>query len=466
MKATVTESVELASYRLWNVAINWYVSCELSRGEYALLAVWQEFTEAFLGHYLLLELRRARVDRFLTLRQGNMSVREYNLQFDSLSRYTPTIVAKMEDQVHPFVIGLEPHLLNDCMSVSLHPGIDISRIQAYAQGVEERSTLSYVTPLVASKCGIEPELIKPFEVSTPVGDPVIARRVQDVNAESPTLQSIPVVNEFLDVFPDELPDEGIRVDTQKIEAVKTWPRSTKPTEVRSFMGLAGYYMRFVDGFSSLSAPLTKLTQKANKIQWNDACECSFQALKDKLTSALVLPLPEGTYGYSIYCDASGIALGCVLMQHGKVVAYASRQLIKHEENYPTNDLELAAVIHALKMWMHYLYGKANVVADALSRRSMGSLSYLQQEKNSGPTGVTILDTTTSSLVTEVKERQYEDPVLAHYRDTTPQKEKTPFEIIGDVVLRYRGRLCVPNVAGLCQQVGSGTITEETLAKFL
>ncbi|XP_070050508.1 uncharacterized protein [Nicotiana tomentosiformis] len=111
-------------------------------------------------------------------------------------------------------------------------------------------------------------------------------------------------------------------------------------------------------------------------------------------------------------------------------------------------------------------GKANVVADALSRRSMGSLSYIQPEKrgitseiyqlaslgvrlqDSGDTGVTIQDTTTSILVTEVKERQYEDTVLAHYRDTTPQKEKTPFEITREGVLRYRGRLFIPNVAGL------------------
>ncbi|XP_070057059.1 uncharacterized protein [Nicotiana tomentosiformis] len=99
MKATATESVELASYRLHNVVVNWYKSWELSRGEDAPPALWQEFTEAFLRHYLQPELRLARVDRFLTLRQGNMSVREYSLQFDSLARYAPTIVSKMEDQI-------------------------------------------------------------------------------------------------------------------------------------------------------------------------------------------------------------------------------------------------------------------------------------------------------------------------------------------------------------------------------
>ncbi|XP_070013173.1 uncharacterized protein [Nicotiana sylvestris] len=138
MKATATESVELASYRLRDVAVNWYESWESSIGENAPPAVWQEFTKAFLHHYLPPELMRARFDRFLTLRQGNMSVREYSLQFDSLARYAPTIVSKMEERVHRFVMGLGPHLLNDYMSVSLLPDMDISRIQAYAQHVEER----------------------------------------------------------------------------------------------------------------------------------------------------------------------------------------------------------------------------------------------------------------------------------------------------------------------------------------
>ncbi|XP_070015508.1 uncharacterized mitochondrial protein AtMg00860-like [Nicotiana sylvestris] len=114
---------------------------------------------------------------------------------------------------------------------------------------------------------------------------------------------------------------GIKVDTQKIEAVKSWPRPTTPTEIRSFPGLARYYRRFVERFSSLLAPLAKLTQKATKFQWTEACEQSFQELKNRLTLAPVLPLPDG---YAMYCDASGVRLECVLMQHGKVIAYASR----------------------------------------------------------------------------------------------------------------------------------------------
>ena len=115
------------------------------------------------------------------------------------------------------------------------------------------------------------------------------------------------------------------------------------------MGLAGYYKRFVEGFSFIASLLTKLTQKTVKFQWSEACEKSFQELKKRLTTAPVLTLPEGTQGFVVYCDASRVGLGCVLMQNGKVIAYASRQLKVHEKNYPTHDLELAAVVFSLKI---------------------------------------------------------------------------------------------------------------------
>ena len=159
------------------------------------------------------------------------------------------------------------------------------------------------------------------------------------------------------------------------------------------------------------------------ITWDEKCERSFQILKDKLTTAPVLTLPDPERKFEVYCDASGQGLGCVLMQDKKVVAYASRQLRKHEVNYPTHDLELTAVVFALKIWRHYLYGsrfevfsdhkslkylfdqkelnmrqrrwmeflkdydfelsyhpgKANVVADALSRKSVHLASMMIKE---------------------------------------------------------------------------------------
>ena len=150
--------------------------------------------------------------------------------------------------------------------------------------------------------------------------------------------------------------DSIYVDPHKVEAVANWEQPTTMTEVRSFLGLARYYRGFIEGFSKIAGPLHCLTRKGVKFEWTDKCKGSFQTMKEKLTSAPVLTLPEGNEGFEIYSDASRQGLGCVLMQHKIVVAYASRQLKKHELNYPTHDLELAAVIFALKTWRHYLYG--------------------------------------------------------------------------------------------------------------
>nr|XP_051201628.1 uncharacterized protein LOC127315153 [Lolium perenne] len=131
---------------------------------------------------------------------------------------------------------------------------------------------------------------------------------------------------------------------------------TNQTEVRAFLGLAGYYRKFVEGFSSIARPLTQLLKKDKKFEWTDKCEASFQELKKRLVTAPVLTMPDITKDFDVYCDASKLGLGSVLMQEGKVIAYLSRQLRPHEMNYPTHDLELAAVVHALKTWRHYLVG--------------------------------------------------------------------------------------------------------------
>ena len=116
------------------------------------------------------------------------------------------------------------------------------------------------------------------------------------------------------------------------------------------MGLVGYYRRFVKGFSVIASPLTKLHRKDVKFEWNDKCQASFEQLKQLLIEALVLTQPTPGKEYTLYSDASRIGLGCVLMQDGKVVSYASRQWKPHEQNYPTHDLELAAVVFSLKIW--------------------------------------------------------------------------------------------------------------------
>jgi hypothetical protein len=150
---------------------------------------------------------------------------------------------------------------------------------------------------------------------------------------------------------------GISVDPSKVQDVWSWKLPTSVSDIQSFLGLAGYYQRFIEGFLKISKPVTELLKKDKKFEWTPTCEASFQELKKRLTTASVLVMPDMEKPFSIYCDASGQGLGCVLMQDGRVVAYASRQLRKHEVNYLTHDLELAAVVHALKIWSHYLMGK-------------------------------------------------------------------------------------------------------------
>ncbi|KAI3808165.1 hypothetical protein L1987_24111 [Smallanthus sonchifolius] len=156
-------------------------------------------------------------------------------------------------------------------------------------------------------------------------------------------------------------DKGIHVDPAKIETIKNWNAPKTPTEVRSFLGLAGYYRRFISNFSKIAVPLTALTHKGKTYEWGPKQEEAFQTLKQKLCNAPILTLPDGIDDLVVYCDASNQGLGCVLMQRGKVIAYASRQLKVHEKNYTTHDLELGAVVFALKIWRHYLYGTKCVV---------------------------------------------------------------------------------------------------------
>ncbi|GKC87725.1 putative reverse transcriptase domain-containing protein, partial [Tanacetum coccineum] len=151
------------------------------------------------------------------------------------------------------------------------------------------------------------------------------------------------------------------VDPSKIEVVKNWKAPKTPSKIRSFLGLAGYYRRFIAKFSKISKPLTSLTQKNKKNECGVEQEEAFQTLKDSLCNAPILSLLAGVENFVVYCDSSNQGLGCVLMQIGKLIAYASRQLKIHKKNYTTHDLELGAVVFALKIWRHYLYGTKSVI---------------------------------------------------------------------------------------------------------
>ncbi|GJY44924.1 putative reverse transcriptase domain-containing protein [Tanacetum coccineum] len=158
-------------------------------------------------------------------------------------------------------------------------------------------------------------------------------------------------------FPGHVIDsKGIHVDPAKIESIKDWTSPKSPTEIRQFLGLAGYYKRFIEGFSKIAKAMTKLTQKNVKFDWGEKEEAAFQLIKQKRCGAPILALPKGSENFVVYCDASHKGLGAVFMQNDKVIAYASRQLKTHEKNYTTHDLKLGAVLFALKMWRHYLYG--------------------------------------------------------------------------------------------------------------
>jgi hypothetical protein len=158
--------------------------------------------------------------------------------------------------------------------------------------------------------------------------------------------------------------DGISVDPSKVQEVMDWKPPKSVHQIRSFLGLAGYYRRFIPDFSRIAKPMTELLKKGVKFVWSEACEKAFHTLRKHLTSAPVLVQLDNSKPFEVFCDASGTGLGCVLMQEGRVIAYASRALRPHELNYPTHDLELAAVVHALKIWRHYLMGsRCNIFTD-------------------------------------------------------------------------------------------------------
>nr|GEV45791.1 putative reverse transcriptase domain-containing protein [Tanacetum cinerariifolium] len=227
------------------------------------------------------------------------------------------------------------------------------------------------------------------------------KQLKTIKVNKTKLEDIPIVREFLGVFLEDLSglppsrevefridlipgampvakspyrlaptemqelhvvnSEGIHVDPSKIEAVKNWKPPKTPTEIHSFLGLEGYYMRFIVNCSKIAKPLILLIQKDNQFKWGDEQEKAFQTLKDMLCDAPILALPEGAYDFVVYYDASNQGFGCVLIQRNKVIAYASRQLKIYKKNYITYDLELGAVVFALKTWRHYLYGTNSVI---------------------------------------------------------------------------------------------------------
>jgi hypothetical protein len=154
------------------------------------------------------------------------------------------------------------------------------------------------------------------------------------------------------------------VDLAKVKDIVSWKIPKIVIEVRSFLGLTCYYRQFIEGFSKIAKPMTSLLEKGKEFDWTRECQESFNQLRLKLMSPPVLIMPDLQKGFDIYFDSCCQGLGCVLMQEGHVISYASRQLRKHELNYPTHVVELAVVVHALKIWRHYIMGtKCQVYTD-------------------------------------------------------------------------------------------------------
>jgi hypothetical protein len=294
---------------------------------------------------------------------------------------------------------------------------------------------------------------------------------------------------------------GISVNPSKVNDVLSWKPLQNVSDIRSFLGLVGYYRRFIEEFSKISKPMTKLLARGKTFEWTPRREASFQELKKRLTTAPVITMPNMERLFSIYCDASGQGLGCVLMQDGHVVVYASRQLRKHEEKYLTHDLELAAVLHALKIWWHYIIGKrcevysdhkslkyiftqpdlnlrqrrwlelikdydlginyhpgkANVVAAALSKRSHVNmlatrellLEFCKEFKKLNLGWVSSTEVVTmkvdSTLEQDIWKSQLEDAKIQEMKEQIKEDKAPGFSVNEQGMLWYKKCLCVPVV---------------------
>ncbi|XP_070050555.1 uncharacterized protein [Nicotiana tomentosiformis] len=413
---------------------------------------------------------------------------QYAVRFSELSRHAPALISTVRERVRRFIEGLNygirfsiaQELETDTQYQQV---VEIAwRLEAYSGApATSRSQVAHYTPPLSSAPPARGafsnfDVILGMDSLSPYYA-ILDFHIKTMTLVMPglawldwrgTLDYIPsrvfsflkaqqMVNKGCDAYLAFVRD--VSVDSPTVESVMGAPVL--------FMKKDGSMRMRID-YRQLNEVTVKnrLTQKGAPFRWSGECEAIFQKLKTALTTGTMLVLPTGSGSYTMYYDVSGVGLGTMFMQDGRVIAYTSRQLKVHEKNYLVRNLELAAIVHALKIWQHYLYNvpcEANVVANALSQKveSIGSLAYLlavqrplaidvQSLANqfvildfSEPSRVLAFVVSRSSLCDCINERQYDNPHLLVLKDTVQHGNSKKVSIRYDSVLRMRGRLRVP-----------------------